>query len=543
MIQLWASWGAGVFRVEADGHGPNATQAQVSQVVHQARMLRQLSWCVTVVVVSDDPAFLAAFADLSYKSGLLVWPTRLLVVTHLPLPELQNLREALSMTNSMLLIVKNTTSSPRFLSSPTLVVAVEIQPYHTISMLESSETLGGDWVTLTGTMADLVDYMSESMNFSYRYLRSTTRGFGSKQDDGSWTGMIGLVMREEADFATGPFVMSPARGEVVDFCWPLWTDNLRIMGARGRPEVDPWGFLLPLALLVWVAILTALLAVPTVLFLLSHAIHIQASLDRRWLSDVFVFIRILLQQDISVTMVWVWEQLVLGVWMMMTLVLTRSYAGNLMSLLAVRHIPQPYENLQDILDDSSIIMIWQKNSKTEQHLRTVKSGIFREIADLEVEGRIKFLTLAEFRDSVDTLVRQGDHIIVDVGVTQRNLVVQDFSRTGRCDFYMSKDGFLPLQFALVVQKKSPLSHALSKRSMTLVESGIFRYWYLDRVPNSTYCRYPPKKIIVNSSLSAANLWGMFMVLVGGHFCGVLLLCLEMVVAPSLHFQDLGKKWC
>nr|XP_045593543.1 uncharacterized protein LOC123755106 [Procambarus clarkii] len=45
-----------------------------------------------------------------------------------------------------------------------------------------------------------------------------------------------------------------------------------------------------------------------------------------------------------------WERAVLAVWGLVTVVLTQSYAGNLMALLAVRHISQPIQSLQDILD-------------------------------------------------------------------------------------------------------------------------------------------------------------------------------------------------
>ncbi|XP_045124068.1 uncharacterized protein LOC123512010 [Portunus trituberculatus] len=66
---------------------------------------------------------------------------------------------------------------------------------------------------------------------------------------------------------------------------------------------------------------------------------------------------------------WWWERLVLGLWMLTTLVLTKSYAGNLMSLLAVRHVPQPFQTPRDVLDDPHVAMIWQKYSKNEQFLR------------------------------------------------------------------------------------------------------------------------------------------------------------------------------
>lgn len=56
-------------------------------------------------------------------------------------------------------------------------------------------------------------------------------------------------------------------------------------------------------------------------------------------------------------------------WMLTTLVVVKSYAGNLMSLLAVRYVPQPFQTLRDVLNDPYASMIWQKNSVSEQYIR------------------------------------------------------------------------------------------------------------------------------------------------------------------------------
>lgn len=66
---------------------------------------------------------------------------------------------------------------------------------------------------------------------------------------------------------------------------------------------------------------------------------------------------------------WKWENVLVGVWILATLVLTRSYTGNLMSLLAVRHIPQPFQSLRDVLNHPSAIMIWEANSAYVQYFR------------------------------------------------------------------------------------------------------------------------------------------------------------------------------
>ncbi|XP_042219559.1 glutamate receptor 4-like, partial [Homarus americanus] len=232
-------------------------------------------------------------------------------------------------------------------------------------------------------------------------------------------------------------------------------------GKRGV-EADPWGFLLPLAPLVWVAILTALVVLPVVMFLFSLFCSLLSNPPNESATDAFSMFRVLLQQDISFPDDWWWERVLLGVWMLTTLVLTRSYAGNLMSLLAVRHIPQPYQTLQDVLDDPSVIMIWQSGSTNEHIIHSAQSGIFQEVAKTETSGRIKFHTIKEFPRSVNSLVRRGDHVLIEVEEISNMFMSQDFSHSGSCDFYMSREGFLPMMLSMIGPKNSPLVPAMSE---------------------------------------------------------------------------------
>lgn len=80
------------------------------------QQVRQLSLCTTVVVVSHNPVFLVAFAERSLRGRLLVWATRLVVVTRLPLSEIRTLLPAqwtFSMMNTIFLNTKDVSSRCR----------------------------------------------------------------------------------------------------------------------------------------------------------------------------------------------------------------------------------------------------------------------------------------------------------------------------------------------------------------------------------------------------------------------------------------------
>lgn len=60
----------------------------------------------------------------------------------------------------------------------------------------------------------------------------------------------------------------------------------------------------------------------------------------------------------------------------------------------------------------------------------MKSGIFREVADLESQGRIKFQKLSDLLGSVNTLVRRGDHVLLDMEIVNKLIIGGDFTKTG-----------------------------------------------------------------------------------------------------------------
>ncbi|XP_063885567.1 uncharacterized protein LOC135113876 [Scylla paramamosain] len=106
-----APQGVTVFQVEGDNLTGNATPPQLETTVKEVRQLAEAWHCLVVVVVSDDSAFLAAFAHLSLRRHALRWSTRILVFTRLPLSHLGGLHGLLSTRNAMLLRVQSTTTN------------------------------------------------------------------------------------------------------------------------------------------------------------------------------------------------------------------------------------------------------------------------------------------------------------------------------------------------------------------------------------------------------------------------------------------------
>ncbi|XP_069982155.1 probable glutamate receptor [Penaeus vannamei] len=585
--------GVGLFQATSNG---SDIDSHLSRIIEEAKKLRELSWCVSVVVVSDDPVALLTFSERSLESQFIVWSTRLLVVTHLRPGELSRLHESLSKMNAMVMTLRHEqkhTSCSFYVHMPyspageetvqvaswdsahglvlrghlpvfpekysrlrhraEIVVAAEEYPPHAfVLLLGGLDGRGQPRFTITGPMVKLLDILATSMNFTYTYVRPPDGAWGAKQPDGSFSGMVGMLSRKEADIGLGPFGVSASRAEVVDYTGFIVIDYARIIGGRGRAEVDPWGFLLPLAPKVWlgVAAMTALaMATAAVLTGLSE----RFSPGRRSAGLCFSVVRVLLfQGECELPHVYVntesafamkaelnyaqdakvppgrrWERVLLAGWMIVTLVTVKSYAGNLMSLLAVRHIPQPYQSVRDVLDDPACTMIWETNNAYIQYMNSLTSGTFYEVAEAGRNGRIIYRRSTDFMEAVDTLVRKGDHVLMVEDLTARVFLGKDVSSSGRCDFYLSRDVFLPFIFAMTGQKNSPFVPALNRRIRAVTESGLYNHWMQGAIPNSTTCANAPSKITVHTTLGLSNLWLMFAILLGGHVISVIVLLLEI----------------
>ena len=85
--------------------------------------------------------------------------------------------------------------------------------------------------------------------------------------------------------------MNAARQEGVDFTWPLTFLPVKVLAGRGSVEVDQWGFLLPLAPWVWVAVLVSLLLLSITAFFLSVNFS-----EQDFSKKGFAFINILFRQ-------------------------------------------------------------------------------------------------------------------------------------------------------------------------------------------------------------------------------------------------------
>lgn len=160
-----------------------------------------------------------------------------------------------------------------------------------------------------------------------------------------------------------------------------------------------------------------------------------------------------------------------GSWIIVSAVVFWSYSGTLVSLLAVRFIPQPIQTLRNLLDDHSIAVIMEPNTIVTDtisvgfplatfyfsvsgrlittaycaepsvalcavphlspvYLQKMKSGELRELHELQYVGRVLYQHASTFPRALDTLVRRQRHVIISTSLSAELFMADIFTQTG-----------------------------------------------------------------------------------------------------------------
>ena len=109
----------------------------------------------------------------------------------------------------------------------TLIVTTLINaPY---VMLKDSPTSKKGNERFEGFCVDLIHELSELLHFRYEFRLCKDGAYGIKKKDGTWNGMIGELLRNEADLAIVDLTITRKREQVVDFTLPFMTTGVSIL--------------------------------------------------------------------------------------------------------------------------------------------------------------------------------------------------------------------------------------------------------------------------------------------------------------------------
>ncbi|CAH0703354.1 unnamed protein product [Spodoptera exigua] len=124
----------------------------------------------------------------------------------------------------------------------------------------------------TGFCAELTKMLSEKMEINYeiKVVRDGKYGSENPKAPSGWDGMVGELLRKEADIAIAPLTVTLDREAVIDYSRPFLSFDLKPTKNTANSTSAIFSFLQPLSMEIWISILCSLFAVSVVLFIVSR---------------------------------------------------------------------------------------------------------------------------------------------------------------------------------------------------------------------------------------------------------------------------------
>lgn len=249
----------------------------------------------------------------------------------------------------------------------------------------------------SGFVKELLDAIADKAKFTYNFNLTKDHTFGSQTING-WSGVIGDVVKKNADIGAGAITVTPARESVVDFSKPFMTDSVNLLVYK------PTWFDLGLSYLTrpfssdyWAVVIIAFLLVGLMFWLIGKFSpyewgNIAADRDPRGAKNAFSLRNSYLFAISTLT----WQgfrepprswsgRLLAAIWWIFVLFTLLAYTANLTAFMLARKEMLPdmkfktYEDLVSATDISTGVL---QGGSTHMALRDSRSSTLRNLYTL-----------------------------------------------------------------------------------------------------------------------------------------------------------------
>ncbi|XP_069999655.1 glutamate receptor ionotropic, kainate glr-3 isoform X2 [Penaeus vannamei] len=316
--------------------------------------------------------------------------------------------------------------------------------------------------TTSGLLMDFMEIFARKLNFTFSVVKSVDGEWGRLLPNGSTTGMIGMCQRNEVDMALGPFSITYKRSQIIDYSVPLYIDSFGIFLPRPRKERDLAVIVKPFAWQVWAALL-ALMAISMALGVAYDWMALQGSLPgaartgaggRRTFFRASWIFKTILVEPIDLLPTSLTGRVLLGTWMVVSLILSSAYQSILTSLLAVPKVEVPVDSLQDLLDYGKIPWSVEHGTSIHQLLDDSSADVYKKI------NKKIFYVSSSFAER-DRMKEERFAILCDF-FSMKLIMSDDYGQTGECNYYIAKEVIWSAAMAFAFPKGSHITAHFNK---------------------------------------------------------------------------------
>ncbi|CAN7988348.1 unnamed protein product [Ixodes hexagonus] len=273
------------------------------------------------------------------------------------------------------------------------VLRVAVMPNRPFVIMNNAEDGSPEF---SGFCVDLLRELSTMVGFKYELHMSYDSKYGSLDEDGHWTGMIGELIDGKADLAMTDLTITEPRERAVDFTLPFMTTGLAVVTKKSAPMRPGgiWSFFLPLTREVWVYVILATACTIFVMYISARLSFREWTLvddgkgeecmeNRFNLFNCFLFVvTTLLHQRITLDPRAPATRVLAGFWYFFTFIIIAIVVSNLCESILWEDDGPDYDTAQEMLKARGFTYIAVEHGSTQKFLQESKVPLHQRISSL-----------------------------------------------------------------------------------------------------------------------------------------------------------------
>ncbi|XP_043287148.1 glutamate receptor 1 isoform X2 [Venturia canescens] len=442
-----------------------------------------------------------------------------------------------------------------------IVTTIVEEPYIMLRKPEPGKMVltGND--RFEGYCKDLADLIAKKLGITYelRIVQDGKYGRENTEMPGGWDGMVGELIRKEADIAIASMTITSERERVIDFSKPFMSLGISIMikkPVKQKPGV--FSFLNPLSKEIWVCVIFSYIGVSIVLFIVSrfspyewrvlqstgngdssmvarndpslqhphgpqgtaHPPNPCMANDFSILNSMWFSLGAFMQQGCDISPRSMSGRIVGSVWWFFTLILISSYTANLAAFLTVERMVTPINSAEDLAAQTDVLYGTMRHGSTWEFFQKSQISLYNKMWEFMNSRQHVFVNT--YDEGIKRVrASKGKYALLIESPKNDYINAREPCDTMKVGRDLDAKGF-----GVATPIGSPLRDKINLAVLSLKETGelanlVNRWWY-DRAE----CRLGDKQDASRNELSLSNVAGIFYILIGGLLLALAVALLE-----------------
>ncbi|KAI9563542.1 hypothetical protein GHT06_011005 [Daphnia sinensis] len=289
-------------------------------------------------------------------------------------------------------------------------------------------------------------------------------------------GLFNYLFDNQCDIIVSGVPVTHERSRVVDLTFP-WTYGCYALLIPAQEQIaNIFATIKPFQWPVWLGLFISIICVIISLNILHQQDQLEHPLAERRAGDYYLYVLgILMSQGNACTSNRFVVRVVAGVWTLAAFVFVQAYTSTLFTYVMAPNNPPLINSVYDVIESSDINLLYRTGSTLNVLVSDPDAtGIVLKIRNKVIASNSPRCNLIS--ECIAMITPGSRNVFANARSFQVDAVRENFEKTGKCGIELARDCFLVGPAALVLQKHSPYTDAISMGLLHLRESGILEHW-------------------------------------------------------------------